>query len=505
MPLNREDNAALFWNKVFLDAALADSKKMSPAPPGSPPPPQNGPLLQEQGGPTRTSRAGAIVHLAIHDAVNGIDPYNAFYIDPVTENPLNSLYQDASGNTPTEGSPIGNTSAEAAGAAAARHALVALYPSQQQAIDGSYANFLALKGLDPTAILDLQIQADIEASIAFGIQAATNILNARANDGADDVLNVVFPLPTTTPWYPDVNLAPPGPPLDPHWGNVRFFTLPPGNQAQLRPRPFLLPDTSAYNDQYWEVYIRGSEPSPPVTQTVPPSSPPNIPPRDAAGTEIAKFWSYDDKLGTPIRLYNESAFRILSDNLVEDRVPNPPASLLHYYARIFALINVSMADAGIACWEAKYAYNIWRPFQGILLAYLDGNPATDPRADWRPLGRPRATDMNGNPLPNTTPNFPAYVSGHSCFGTAMLSILRKAEANTYRNAVGNVVEVRPFTITSEETNTSRMYNTLDDAIDENGESRILLGVHWRIDNEEGILLAEKLNGPLWDDILRPNP
>ncbi len=73
MAVKRTDNAALFWNGVLLEAMLADSKKPAPQ--------------QEQGGPTRASRAAAIVHAAIHNAVNGVHQLNAFYTDPQTNQP----------------------------------------------------------------------------------------------------------------------------------------------------------------------------------------------------------------------------------------------------------------------------------------------------------------------------------------------------------------------------------------------------------------------------------
>jgi membrane-associated phospholipid phosphatase len=90
-------------------------------------------------------------------------------------------------------------------------------------------------------------------------------------------------------------------------------------------------------------------------------------------------------------------------------------------ARLFALANVAMADAGIAGWEAKYHYQFWRPVTGIRAGDTDNNSTTHKEAKWYPLGAP-ATNTRG---PNFTPPFPAYPSGHATFGGALFQIFRK--------------------------------------------------------------------------------
>ena len=85
-------------------------------------------------------------------------------------------------------------------------------------------------------------------------------------------------------------------------------------------------------------------------------------------------------------------------------------------ARLFALLNVAMADAAIACWDCKYHFNFWRPVQAIREADRDGNPETAPDPDWEPL------------LP--TPPFPAYTSGHSSFSAAAATVWRSSSAPT---------------------------------------------------------------------------
>ena len=143
--------------------------------------------------------------------------------------------------------------------------------------------------------------------------------------------------------------------------------------------------------------------------------------RTAEQTEIGIYWAYDGmpSLCAPPRLYNQIAMQIA------DR-----ASLdIGEMARLMALVNIAMADAGIAIWESKYYYEFWRPVTGIREADAgtgptgkgDGNKATKGIANFSPLGAP-ASNLNG---PNFTPPFPAYPSGHAGFGGALFETLRQ--------------------------------------------------------------------------------
>jgi hypothetical protein len=181
MAVSRNDNAVLFWNGVLLEAMNDDSKK----------PPAN----QEQGGPTRASRAAAIVHAAIHNAINGVLQRNTFYQDPKTMAPA------------PPGPPPAGATLQAAGAGAAHRALVALYPAQTATFDQARTDFeaLPLPG------------ANHQQSRVFGEGVAQQLLNTRANDGSGAAADVYAPDPPPNPgvWEPAPNLAPPGPPLTP--------------------------------------------------------------------------------------------------------------------------------------------------------------------------------------------------------------------------------------------------------------------------------------------------
>jgi hypothetical protein len=179
-------------------------------------------------------------------------------------------------------------------------------------------------------------------------------------------------------------------------------------------------------------------------------------------------------------------------------------------ARLLALVNVAMADAGIAIWDSKYFYQYWRPITGIResdpgtgpTGLGDGNGATIGDATFSPLGAP-ASNLTG---PNFTPPFPAYPSGHAGFGGALFQTLRRF----YRT------DDIPFTFVSDEFNgvttdnsgqvrplVARSFSSLSEAEEENGQSRIFLGIHWAFDKTEGIAQGRRVADYVMRNVFAP--
>jgi hypothetical protein len=219
-------------------------------------------------------------------------------------------------------------------------------------------------------------------------------------------------------------------------------------------------------------------------------------------TVIGTFWAYDGtpSLCAPPRLYNQIAMRIADTRHTHDVVE---------LARLLALVNVAMADSGIAIWESKFYYDFWRPVTGIRESDLgtgptgsgDGNNLTIGDVTFSPLGAP-ASNLNG---PNFTPPFPAYPSGHAGFGGALFQVLRRFYGK----------DRIPFTFISDEYNGAtednfgntrplieRHFSSLSEAEEENGQSRIYLGIHWSFDKTEGIRLGNRVADFVFDHAFR---
>ena len=199
------------------------------------------------------------------------------------------------------------------------------------------------------------------------------------------------------------------------------------------------------------------------------------------------YWAYDGAkgLGTPPRLYNQIVREIATKQLNNSGVLNTTDE----NARLFALVNAGMADAGIIAWRAKYFYNLWRPVIGIREDDVGTGPTglgtgSTANADpfWQPYGAPNSNRPGAK---NFTPGFPAYPSGHATFGTTVFEIVRAFYPGVTFDFVSEEINGKTTDVDgSVRTFMKRHYN-LDDAIRDNLESRVWLGVHWRFDGEGG--------------------
>jgi PAP2 superfamily len=345
--------------------------------------------------PPIASRSLAILHVSIYDAVNGIARTHEPYLVP-------SAVQ-------------ASASREAAASAAAHAALVNLFPASASTFDALHAAILAMIPNGPQKT----------AGIVWGEFVANQILAARANDGS----NAVVPPPGGSDpgdWVP----TPPAflPYALPQWGFVTPFAM--TSSSQFRPPGPPALDSNQYAADYDEVKALGAA----VGST-----------RTEEQTEIALFWADGAGTETPPGHWNSIAQVIAAAQ----------GNTLEKNARLFALLNIALADAAICAWDAKYEFHFWRPVTAINFA--------EPDLNWMSF--------------ITTPPFPDYVSGHSTFSGAAATALE----------LFYDTDDLPFTIGSDFLpGVYRSFSTPLAAAGEAADSRLYGGIHFRTANEDGL-------------------
>jgi hypothetical protein len=419
----------LLWNAVALEADRVSHT--------------NG--KNEQTGPTRSSRALAIVHLAMYDAYAGV-------INDPTNLPRYITVPPSPGPGPSPATE------NAAVAAAAYTTLLRLYPSQKPYFDS------ILEGAGDAS--------------NFGSGVAQEILADRASDpsaGGD-----YSPSLQRCKHRPDPDNPGQGFHAPIYGAKSKGFAI--TQRHELAPPP-------CDNDEYRKALreVRGKGIAPELMGTLPD----DIEARTVDETVVGIFWGYDGAfgLGTPPRLYNQ----------IIRRVAKAKGNSVAKNARLFAFVNVAMADAGILAWDQKYMHNFWRPVVGIREHDNSMGPAATQAendisdncdSSWLPLGAP-LTNRIGK---NFTPHFPAYPSGHATFGAAAFHVTRLF----YGVNAGDRKSDKLFDnldFVSEELNDVNTDNRgavrprhlrnfpggLWKMIEENGRSRVNLGVHWVFD------------------------
>ena len=441
------------WNEIAINASGLDHTPVAPG---------EDRVFGEQIGPCRASRAMAIVHIAMFDAMNSVGRKYKGYTD------LRA--------------PRGPLSMQAALSQAAHDTLTNLFPSQK-------ATFAARLAEDLEEVKNLR--GAKRRGIRLGERAAAKILALRAWDGSahpEPQMGTVHPTSIMPGrWRQDpISQIPIA--LGAKWGACNMFVL--DFAAQFRaPRPPLL-ESPEYAVAYDEAKRLGGDGV--VTPTE----------RTEEQTQTGIFWAYDGtpSLCAPPRLYNQIAMHLA------DQIGTTGIEL----ARLLVLANVAMAEAGTACWESKYYWDYWRPITGIResdpgtgpTGSGDGNAATTGDPTYSPLGAP-ASNLQG---PNFTPPFPAYPSGHATFGGALFQTLRRFYgrddiAFTFVSdefngtTVGNDGNVRPLM--------PRSFTSLSQAEEENGQSRIYLGIHWSFDKTEGIAMGRRVGDYVFDHAFTP--
>lgn len=272
--------------------------------------------------PMAASRVLAMVHLAMHDAVNAIEPrFEAFAYAP--RSTASRRHADAA----------------VAAAVAAHDVLIALFPTQKLLVDAR---------LD-TILLDAGIGRNVADAKREGAAAAAAVLSKRAADGS---ANSETYTPGTEPgkyrYTPGWDFL-----ASPHWGSVTPFALRSAQQFRVNPPPAL--DSEAYTKAFNEVKAVGSNAEDAQ--------------RTAEQTEYATYW-YE---------FSDIGWNRIARNVARDKHQD-----LWQRARTFALLNSAMADSYIAGWDSKMLYDFWRPVTAIHLAEDDGNDQTSADPNWAP-------------------------------------------------------------------------------------------------------------------------
>jgi subtilisin family serine protease/membrane-associated phospholipid phosphatase len=387
---------------------------------------------RQGGGPGPLARGAAIMHAGLFDAVNsatlskrGSTPYNSYLT-------LQTVNQSVNENL--------------VAGFVAHDLLVDTFPLQRTFIDQKFTERYG------------------SSTQTVARQLADTVINAvraaRANDGS---ANNTGYTPENVPgaWRPTDGCTA----VDPHWGAVRPFVMTSGSQFRRPPPapdyPTLLA-SSTYASRLADVRGLGRFDS--TTRT-------------ADQTRAAWFWA-NDLDGT----YKPPGQLLMHTMVVAaDRIDDGLRT-----ARLFALVSLAMADAGIAAWDMKYltSFDLWRPETAIK------QHATNPDPSWEPL----SADRNNVSF---SPCFPAWVSGHAAFAAAWAGVMRSefGDAVTF---VGTTEDPHAVGVT-------RTFTSFTAAATEDARSRIWLGVHYQFDADDGMAAGFDIANLVYGTTLRPRP
>ena len=383
--------------------------------------------------PLVATRNAAMMSAAVFDAVNGIEPrYEPLLVAPNAPHPA---------------------SRRAAAVEAAYTILSNLYPAQAGALKTS-------RDMSIAALTGLESSKAIKNGMDWGDTVANSIIAIRSTDGfnpAPPPFVGVLGIAPTSPLAPSTIGAwrptPTGAAGNAAGAGPQFASMTPWvlrRPSQFRlPPPFAAADTSdatnvkalttaEYAADYNELKSRG------VLQDGS-----HTPDRNSEQSQIALFWAGN----TP-----------LFWNLIASTLSVERHLTFTQNAHLFALLNVTMGDAGIACWDSKYRYVFWRPITAIRNGDVDNNPATDPDTTWQPF-------LDSHPVlaDRGTPAHPEYPSGHSTVSGSAAFILAAAFGEDTQFSV--ISDALP--------GVTRSFASFTKATDEIADARVFGGIHYR--------------------------
>jgi hypothetical protein len=382
--------------------------------------------------PLVSTRVVALVSASVFDAVNGIDPrFRPLHVKPAAPH---------------------NASERAAAIQAAYVILVDLYPAQS-------ATLTAQRDASLAALASKEKAQSIAAGVAWGQTVADAIWAWRLTDGIAPapppflgVQSIVGTQAAIGAWRPTPQGLPNQLPgvsgAGPQFATMTPWVLTRPSQFRLPPPPAL--NSAEYAADLDELFKMGVYAGSGRTQDQ---------------SDLALFWAGN----TPL-YWNRIAAQISAERGLS----------LTENAHLFALLNVSMADAGIACWDGKYRYVFWRPITAI----RDGFTPADSDPNWIPW-----LDF----FPAGTPAHPEYPSGHSTVSGSAAFILAAAFG-----------ENTAFSVISETTpGKTRSFASFTDATTEIANARVFGGIHYRTSCVRGNMLGRTVADYVSRRALRP--
>ena len=377
--------------------------------------------------PFFTSRVAAMVSASVFDAVNGIDPrYRPIHVRP---------------NAPDGASP------RAAAIEAAYVILADAYPTPVQS-----AALTAQRNASLSTLALTENAKSIATGVAWGQTVADAIWAWRQTDGFapppppfEGVLGIVGTPAAVGYWRPT-------PPLNAPGAGTQLATMTPW--ALVRASQFRLPPPYSLSSAQYVADLNETE----IMGVLSGS------PRTADQSELALFWQSNTPLTWDRVAAQISAERGLS---------------FHENVHLFALLNVTMADAVIACWDSKYRYSFWRPITAIRegLTPADADPTWEPWLDFFKPG---------------TPAFPEYPSAHASISGSAAFILGSIFGDN-----------TSFTVTSESRPGTRSFSSFSNAVSEIADARVFGGIHFRTSCDLGNTLGRNVANFVARHAIRP--